>query len=68
LDDEVDLLAVNSAGGIDAVDVDAKRIDSGRIGAGRWPGERGGNADHVSILRQCRTKRSGHQRGSSDEQ
>ena len=59
LDDEVDLLAVDSARGVDPVDIDAKRIDSGCIGAGRRPGERGGDPDHIGILRQCRAECSG---------
>ena len=33
LDDQLDLLAVDAAGRIDAIDVDAQRVDRRRIGA-----------------------------------
>ena len=51
LQDEVDLLAVDAARGVDAVDVDAQRLNGRRVGAGRWSCQRARQADVVGILR-----------------
>ena len=58
LQDQVDLLAVDAAGGVDAIDVDAQRLDGGRVGAGGRAGQRAGQADHIGILRAAPAARS----------